>query len=97
MPQLGRRSQSAKSTWKARKKSKVDKENVPPPNSCQAQKLKQWSDESMIKTMDAVKCGQMGVNRTEEQFGVPKTTLKDRLLRRVEHGSKWSCSISQKA
>ena len=38
--------------------------------------------------MDAVKYGQMGVNQAAEQFGVPKTTLKDRLPGRVEHGSK---------
>ena len=61
VPQLGKRSRSAKFTWKAGKKSKIDKENVPPPGSRRARKLKQWSDESMIKAIDAVKCGQMGV------------------------------------
>ena len=38
--------------------------------------------------MDTVKCGQMGVNRAAEQFGVPKTMLKDRLSGRVEPRSK---------
>ena len=89
MPKLGKRSRSSKSTWDGRKKSKLDKENIPPSASSREKKrLNQWSDESMIKAMDAVKSGQLGVNRAAEQFGVPKTTLKDRLSGRVEHGSK---------
>ncbi len=30
----------------------------------------------------------MGVNRAAEEFGIPKTTLKDRVAGRVQHGSK---------
>ena len=32
--------------------------------------------------------GTLGVNRAAEQFGVPRTTLKDRISGRVEHGCK---------
>ena len=88
MPTLGKRSRSAKSAWEGRKKCKLGKENASPPDTRREKKLKQWSNESMIKAMDAVRCGQMGVNQAAEQFCVPKTTLKDRLSRRVEHGSK---------
>ena len=30
----------------------------------------------------------MGINRAALEFGVPKTTLKDRMPGRVQHGSK---------
>ena len=50
-------------------------------------KLRQWSDKSMVKALDMVTSGKMGVNRTALEFGVPCTTLKDRVARRVVHGS----------
>ena len=37
--------------------------------------------------MEAVKSGKSGVNRAALDFGVPKTTLKDRLAGRVIHGT----------
>ncbi len=39
----------------------------------------------MIAAMDAVKNGLLGVNRAAMEFGVPKTTLKDRIAGRVIH------------
>ena len=88
MPNLGKRSRSAKSAWEGRKKRKLEKESIPTGSNREKKQLKQWSDESMIKAMDAMKSGQLGVNRAAEQFGVPKTTQKDRLSGRVEHGNK---------
>ena len=50
-----------------------------------AAKLRQWSDESML---GAVREGEFGVNRAALEYGVPRTTLKDRLSGRVTHGSQ---------
>ena len=41
----------------------------------------------MVGAMKAVEEG-MGVNRAAEEFGVPRTTLKDRVAGRVDHGCK---------
>ncbi len=48
---------------------------------------RQWSEQSMSGALKAVTEG-MGVNRAAEEFGIPKTTLKDRVSGRVQHGSK---------
>ena len=42
----------------------------------------------MLGALKAVKDGAMGCNRAATEFGVPKTTLKDRLSGRVAHGCK---------
>ena len=42
----------------------------------------------MIKAMEAVKNGELVVNRAAEEYNMPRTTLKDRLARRIKHGSK---------
>ena len=55
-------------------------------------KYKQWSQESMLAALKAVKDGVMGCNRATMEFGVPKTTLKDRLSGRVTHSCKSSRS-----
>ena len=39
------------------------------------------------KPMKAVK-RRIGITRATEEYNVPKTTLKGRLVRRVKHGSK---------
>ena len=55
--------------------------------SNQPKKLRQWDDESMVSAMDTVANGELGVNQAALEFGVPKTSLKDRLLGRVMHGT----------
>ena len=55
--------------------------------SNQPKKLRQWDDESMDSAMNAVANGELGVNRAALEFGVLKTTLKDRLSGRVVHGA----------
>ena len=50
-------------------------------------KYKQWTDESMQGALKAVAEG-MGVNRAALEYGVPRTTLKDRVAGRVQHGCK---------
>lgn len=47
-------------------------------------KYKQWEDVSML---GAVTEG-TGINRAALEFGVPKSTLKDRVAGRVQHGCK---------
>ena len=42
-------------------------------------RLRQWNDVLMIKALDAVVKGKMGVNRAMLEFNVPHTTLKDRI------------------
>ena len=51
------------------------------------QKLRLWSNESMLGAMKAVQDGRMGVNRAALEFQVPRTTLKDRISGRVVHGT----------
>ena len=42
----------------------------------------------MENAMQAVVNGELGMNRAALQYGVPPTTLKDRMSGRVIHGSK---------
>ena len=48
------------------------------------QKLRLWSNESMLGAMKAVQDGRMGVNRAALEFQVPRTTLKDRISGREQ-------------
>ena len=51
-------------------------------------KRKKWTHEQMTAAIEAVEYGNSSINRAAMTHGVPKTTLKDRLSGRVEHGSK---------
>ena len=51
-------------------------------------KLRLWEDDAMVRAMDAVILGRMGINRAALEYSVPWTTLKDRLSGRVVHGTK---------
>jgi len=44
---------------------------------------KLWDNESIVKAMEAVKHGKMGLKRAAKEYTVPKTTLKDRLSGKV--------------
>ena len=50
-------------------------------------KRKQWSNESMLLAMEAVKNG-TPIQRATRLHGVPRTTLRDRASGRVKHGKK---------
>ena len=50
-------------------------------------RLCQWTDKQMRCAMEAVMKGELGVNRSALEHGVPRT-LKDRLTGRVKHGAK---------
>ena len=51
-------------------------------------KRKQWTEEQITKAMELAQSGVMSRNRAAEACGVPKSTLKDRLSGRVEHGCR---------
>ena len=61
-----------------------------PESSQHTQRLKyrQWNDDSMVGALKAVSEGMMGVNRAALEYGIPKSTLKDRVAGRVSHGCK---------
>ena len=42
----------------------------------------------MVKVIEVVKSGRMGVNLAAREYGILKTTLKDRQFRKVQHGRK---------
>ena len=42
----------------------------------------------MLDVMEAASSGNVSINKASELYGVPKTTLKDRLSGLVAHGTK---------
>ena len=56
-----------------------------PPN--RTTKRRCWTNLVMLGAMDAVQTDGMGVNATAAQFGVPTTTLRNRLSGQVVHGT----------
>ena len=77
-----KRSESALKRWAK------DKKNCSPKSTNRPAKRKQWSDESMLQAIEAVRSGMMGTNQAARAHGVPPTTLKDRLAGRVKHGTR---------
>ena len=53
----------------------------------QPSKLRQWTNEAMEAPMRAVYDGEMGVNQASREYGVPTTTLRDRINEHVTHGT----------
>ena len=74
-----KRTEAARKGWKKRNSSD---------GKTPIKRRKQWDDDSMVEAMDVVKSGRLGVNRAADEYDVPRTTLKDRLAGRVEHGTK---------
>jgi len=50
-------------------------------------KCKQWTENQMKNAIEAVKSGNSGVNRAAKDYGIPATTLKDRLSGRVKENA----------
>jgi transposase-like protein len=46
-----------------------------------------WTEEAMIAAMEAVKDG-VSISRAAKEHGVPRTTLQDRHLGKISHGTK---------
>jgi len=49
---------------------------------------KQWTNEQMESAMEAIHTATCGVNEAAIMYGVPATTLKDRISGKVKHGTK---------
>ena len=49
---------------------------------------KQWTEEQMSVALNSVKTEGLSGNRAADLYGVPRSTLKDRLSGRVVHGTK---------
>ena len=50
-------------------------------------KRKQWTNEQMEKALEKVKSGNISINQAAKDYGVPPTTLKNRVSGRVEHNT----------
>ena len=48
---------------------------------------KNWSDDSMLAAMEAVRTSKMSISVAANRFKVPRKTLDDRLKGRVQHGT----------
>ena len=62
----------------------------PPKLNSRPKEYRKWTKESMAGAMKCVMDGKTGViciNRAADQYGVPRTTLKDRLSRKVTPGA----------
>ena len=71
-----------------RKRGRPMSKSCPPVLSTPIKKTrKQWSDESMLAAIEAVKNGET-LLRAAVTFGVPRTTLGDRIRGKVVHGTK---------
>ena len=76
---------------KARKFSRqIKKQKIvaPAPRANCPSKRKQWSDQQMRDAMKAVSSGTLSTNQAADTYGVPRSTLKDRLSGHVVHGVK---------
>lgn len=78
-------SEMAGKRWRKRSRS-VPTICKSPPNRPPVRK--QWSDAQMCAAMKAVRDGTMSANKAAIAHGVPRSSLKDRLSGRVEHGTK---------
>ena len=57
-------------------------------------KRKQWSNESMLAALEAAKKG-LPARKAAKQYGVPRSTLQDRVRGRVVHGKNPSPKAMQ--
>ena len=68
--------------------------NVQKPASKRPSKLRQWTDDGMVRALNAVQSGILGVNEAARDYKIPPTTLKDRLSGRVIHGTNMGATGS---
>ena len=80
---------------KTTKKMPVERPKKKMKASGRPKKLCSWSDEQMRRAMEAVMNGELGINRSAIQYGVPKTTLKDRISGRVQHGTIYAIILGK--
>lgn len=58
--------------------SRKQKRRPPKPKNS-SKKYRKWDDKSMSGAIKSIMEGKMGINRVASQYGIPRTTLKDRL------------------
>ena len=57
------------------------------PTSCRPARYFNWNEISMTKAMSAVEKDGVSIRRASELFGVPKSSLHDRISGKVQHGT----------
>ena len=57
-------------------------------SNTRSKRRKQWTDSEMVSALDAVLTKRLPANKSARLYGVPPSTLKDRLSGRVVHGVK---------
>lgn len=80
-----KRTEAAKAGWKKRK-GEEKKRGSPCSGISKPKRRKLWDNKSMVLAIEAVKDREMGVNCAAREYGVPCTTLKNRISGRVDHG-----------
>lgn len=73
-----------------RKKGRVARRQSKPyysPKAPPTHKRKQWTEISMVGALKEVKNGKYSINRIAHMYGVPRSTLKDRVTGKVKHGT----------
>ena len=83
------RRQGQRKVLKKRKRSKSAPAVLHTPTK---KRRKQWTNEQMKNAMEAVETTTCGVNEAARVYGVPATTLKERVSGRVKHGTKSGAS-----
>ena len=74
----------------SRRKRNMRKQKIvaqAPSTNCSS-KRKQWSDQQIRDAIEAASTGDVSANKAADVYGVPRSTLKDRLKGRVVHGVK---------
>ena len=87
MPARKKKSEAASKRWE-KKKIPTLSSNKQILFSKRPRKLKNWTNESMLLAIKAIRDGTMGTNMAARSFSVPPSTLKDRVTGRVKHGTK---------
>ena len=70
------------------RKAKAKPASMAAPKAAPSCKRKQWSEESMTTALVEARKGVHAINKIAVMYGVPKSTLHDRISGRVQHGKK---------
>ena len=71
-----------------RRKGKAKSATTAAPKAAPTCKRKQWREESMTAALVEARKGIHAINKIAVMYGVPKSTLYDRISGRVQHGKK---------
>ena len=86
-----KRMEAARKGWETREGRRSANESPP---CTRPKKLKQWSNELMVKAMEAVCSEGMRINKAASVFEVPPTTFERQVIRKSEARCKsWPYSL----